>query len=160
YAKGKADVWRNLGNYYALRANSYLSYRFYLEALQAYEALGDSAAVCQVLGNIGIYYRYAGQLPSAIHYIAMAMDKASRLQNESIYAGVLVNYYLVHIADSSRLDSAQWALAKARSIAERYQDERALLNMSLYEAHELLRKGDVAGAEKRLLQVISDARDK
>ncbi|GAA0523676.1 hypothetical protein GCM10009415_01080 [Chitinophaga japonensis] len=159
YAKGKADVWRNLGNYYALRANSYLSYRFYLEALQAYEALGDSAAACQVLSNIGIYYKYAGQLPSAVHYTAMAMDKASRLRHDSVYAGVLVNYYFVHIADSARLDSAQWALAKARSIAERYHDERTLLNMSKYEAHELLRRGDAAGAEKLLLQVIRNARE-
>jgi len=159
YAKGKADVWRNLGNCYALRANSYLSYRFYLEALQAYEALGDSAAVCQVLSNIGIYYKYEGQLASAAYYMSLAMDKAGRLPDDSVYAGVLVNYYFVHIADSTRLDSVQWALAKARSIAERYHDERTLLNMSKYEAHELLRKGDAAGAEKLLLQVIRDARD-
>src|SRR5688500_1726793 len=42
YAKGKADASMNMGNYYALRSNSYLSYRCYLDALQAYEALADS----------------------------------------------------------------------------------------------------------------------
>jgi hypothetical protein len=74
YLKGQAGVYMNLGGYYALRFNRFLSYRFYLDALRAYDALGDSAAVSQVLSCIAIYYQYAGQRTPAVEYMRQAMQ--------------------------------------------------------------------------------------
>lgn len=157
YAKGKADTEMNLGSYYAFRANSYLSYRFYLDALQGYQALSDSNNICLAYMNIGIYYRYDGQNKPAIHYINKAMDLAPRLSKKTVYASALTNYYLVHSADTTKLDSLKWALVKARSIATQHRDQRSLLNISLFDAYELLRKGDAAGSEKLLLTTINKA---
>jgi len=147
----------NMGNYYALRSNSYLSYRCYLEALQAYEEMADSDNICVSLMNIGVYYKYDGQIKPAAHYIGRAMKMAPRLQKELTYASVLTNYYVVHSGDATRQDSLKWALAKADSIANKYNDERSLLNLGLYNAYELLQEGKAAASEKALLATISNA---
>ena len=157
YAKGKADATMNMGNYYALRSNSYLSYRCYLEALQAYEEMADSNNICVSLMNIGVYYKYDGQIKPAAHYIGKAMKMAPRLQKELTYASVLTNYYVVHSGDTTRQDSLKWALAKADSIASKNNDERSLLNLGLYNAYELLQEGNAAASEKALLTTISKA---
>ncbi len=157
YARGKAAVQNNLGNYYVLRSNSYLSYRFYLDALRAYETLKDSAAMCQVLSNIAIYYRYEGRQPSAVYYMSRAMDIGRRLPGDSLYAMVLVNYHFVHGADSARRDSTQWAMEKAYSIASRYNDQRMLLRLRMYEVDKLFRKKQYAPAQAQLLQIMQDA---
>jgi len=157
YPKGKADATMNMGNYYALRSNSYLSYRCYLEALQAYEEMADSDNICVSLMNIGVYYKYDGQIKPAAHYIGRAMKMAPRLQKELTYASVLTNYYVVHSGDATRQDSLKWALAKADSIANKYNDERSLLNLGLYNAYELLQEGKAAASEKALLATISNA---
>lgn len=157
YVKGKADAAMNMGNYYALRANSYLSYRCYLDALQAYEALADSNNVCVSWANIGVYYKYDGQTQPAAYYIGKAMKMAPRLKKELTYASVLTNYYIIHNGDTTKQDSVKWALAKADSIARKYNDERSLLNMQLYEAYGLLQGGDVAAGEKVLQAAIGRA---
>lgn len=157
YDKGKADVLKNLGNYYSLRANSYLSYRFYVDALQAYEALGDSVSICHLYTNIGVYYKFDGQRARAVHYINRAMDMGSRLSNDSVYAPVLTYYYSVHNADSTKADSCRWALTTAHNIAARHHDERTLLNNSLYEAHQMLTDGDIAGGKQRLRNIMDSA---
>jgi signal transduction histidine kinase len=157
YLKGQAGVYMNLGGYYALRFNRFLSYRFYLDALRAYDALGDSAAVSQVLSSIAIYYQYAGQRAPAIEYMRQAMQKSRHMHNDSLYATVLADYYFVHAADTSRADSAQWALATARRLAGRYGDVRMQLKCSFYEAGELFKKGEVAAAQKQLQQVITQS---
>lgn len=157
YAKGKADATMNMGNYYALRSNSYLSYRCYMDALQAYEELADSNNICVSLMNIGVYYKYDGQAKPAAWYMGRAMKIAPRLPKELTYASVLTNYYVVHSGDTTRQDSLKWALVKADSIARKYDDERSLLNLSLYKAYELLQEGDAAAGEKALLATISQA---
>jgi signal transduction histidine kinase len=157
YAKGKADAAMNMGNYYALRANSYLSYRCYLDALQAYEALADSNNICVSWTNIGVYYKYDGQTKPAAYYVGRAMKMAPRLKKELTYASVLTNYYIIHNGDPTRKDSAKWALAKADSIARKYKDERTLLNMGLYNAYELLQSGEADASEKVLLATINQA---
>ncbi|HEY1163828.1 MAG TPA: HAMP domain-containing sensor histidine kinase [Chitinophaga sp.] len=157
YARGKADATMNMGNYYALRSNSYLSYRCYLDALQAYEEMADSNNICVSLMNIGVFYKYDGQVKPAAYYISRAMKIATRLQKDLTYASVLTNYYVVHNGDSSRQDSLKWALASADSIASKYNDERSLLNLSLYNAYELLQEGNAAASEMALLATISKA---
>ncbi len=160
YAKGKADASMNMGSYYALRANSYLSYRFYLDALQSYEALADSNNICTSWMNIGSYYKYIGQTQSAIYYINKAMRAGPRVARQTTYAYVLTTYYIVHSGDSAKLDSLKWALVEARRIAAKHNDERSLLNISLYDSYELLRNGDVAGSKKLLLSTASRADSK
>lgn len=157
YVKGKADATMNMGNCYALRSNSYLSYRCYLDALQAYEAMGDSNNICVSWMNIGVYYKYDGQAKAAAYYIGKAMKMAPRLQKELTYASVLTNYYIIHSGDTTRLDSLNWALARADSIATKHHDERSLLNISLYHAYDLLQKGAAAASEKALLSTIRKA---
>ncbi len=157
YAKGEADAAMNMGNYYALRSNSYLSYRCYLDALQAYEELADSNNICISLMNIGVYYKYDGQMEPAAYYMGRALKIASRLPKALTYASVLTNYYVVHSGDSTRRDSLKWALAKADSIATTSNDERSLLNVSLYNAYQRLQQGDADGSKKILQATISQA---
>lgn len=157
YPKGKATACKVMGNYYAFTANKYLSYRFYLDAKQAYEALKDTVNYCTVLMNLGIYFQKEGEdvLAREAHY--KAMELGSKLKNDSTYGLVLANYYFVHWADSTKSDSLSWALAKAREIATRYHDEKTLLYIGLLDADNAFRHTDIRSIQHRLDSIIAAA---
>lgn len=157
YARGKATAYKVMGNYYAFTANKYLSYRFYLDAKQAYEALKDTVNYCTVLMNLGIYFQKEGEdtLAREAHY--KAMELGSKLQNDSTYGLVLANYYYVHWADSTKSDSLSWALAKAREIATRYHDAKTLLYIGLLDADNALKRTSIHIIQQRLDSIIAAA---
>jgi len=157
YAKGKATAFKVMGNYYAFTANKYLSYRFYLDAKQAYEVLKDTVNYCTVLMNLSIYFQKEGEavLAREAHYKAMALG--SKLKNDSTYGLVLANYYYVHWADSTKSDSLSWALAKAREIATRYHDGKTLLYIGLLDADNAFKHTDIGSIQQRLDSIIAAA---
>lgn len=157
YHKGIADANMNLGACFTFFYNNKLPYRFYREGLQRYQLLGDSAGICKALYSIGTYYHSQRRNDLAVPYMNDAMAIGSRLLHDSAWAPMLANYYMVFESDSTRLDSIQWALGKAREIAGRYHDERVLTYTGFFLANERLRKGEVNAAMQDLLQLASRA---
>ncbi len=157
YHKGLADAYMNLGAYFTFQNNGRLAHRFYLEGLQRYRNLGDSAGICQALYCIGGYYHYQGRTGLAIPYMNDAMAIGSRLWRDSAWAPMLANYYMVFAEDSLRQDSARWALHKARDIATRYHDDRMITYTGLFLAHERFRNGELSEAMQELRDLAAGA---
>lgn len=153
YQKGLADAAINLGACFTFQNNSIVAHRLYLEALSLYRSMGDSAGVCTALYCIGGYYHYEGNRQQAHQYMESAMGVGSRLLKDSVWSAMLANYYIVFSADSTKADSARWALHKARDIAVRYHDDRMITYTGLFLAHEKVRvnKLDSAMQELRIL---------
>lgn len=154
YVKGKATAYKVMGNYYAFTANKYLSYRFYLDAKQAYEALKDTVNYCTVLMNLGIYFQKEEEHASAQQAHYKAMELGRQLKNDSTYGLVLANYYYIHRADSTKRDSLSWALARAREIATRYHDEKTLLYIGLLEVDNAYGRTSFQHIQQRLDSII------
>lgn len=150
YQKGLADAYMNLAASSSFQNNSKLTHRFYLEALRRYRDLGDSAGVCQALYSIGSYYYYEKKNELAIPYMEESMGVGSRLLKDSVWAGMLANYYRVFAEDSLRRDSALWALSKAHEIAVRFHDDRILTYTGLFQAHEEVKAGRLDKAMEKL----------
>ncbi|SFD12468.1 Signal transduction histidine kinase [Chitinophaga sp. CF118] len=157
YKKGEAQSYRTLGSYYTYRDNSYLSFRFYLDALKIYEALGDSIGICLLNMDLGTYYQFGGKHKEATQYIQKAVGIGRRLHNDSLYAIVLAKYYFIYHSDSQYKADAAKALAVSRSLAVKYGDERMVLYTSILQTDELLDKGDTAAAENKLDTLIAEA---
>lgn len=157
YKKGEAQSYRTLGSYYAFRSNSYLSFRFYLDALKIYETLGDSTGVCLLNMDIGTYYQYEGKHRVAARYMQEAVGMAQRLNNDSLNITVSARYYFIYrytYADAAK------ALGHAHDLALQYKDERMALYTGMLQADELLDKGDTLRAERKLDTLINEALNK
>jgi signal transduction histidine kinase len=169
YIKGEAAAYRGLGTYYAYRDNSYLSFRFYIDALNLYKELGDSAGICQTSMHLGVYYQYEKQYQEAGEYMKLAIDLGRRLQNDTIHMTLQANYYFMYVSDlraertSDLVDKkrAYRALASARQMGAKVVDERLLLYTGMLQAQELI-YGKIAAAEgvMKLIALVEDAERK
>lgn len=169
YTKGEAAAYRGLGSYYAYRDNSYLSFRFYLDALNLYKGLGDSAGICQTSMHLGVYYQYEKQYQEAGQYMKQAIDLGRRLKSDTILMALRANYYFMYVSDlragrsSDLVDRkrAYQALVTAQQMAARAGDERLLLYTGMLQAQELI-YGKIAAAEgvTKLVNLVADAERK
>lgn len=169
YARGEAAAYRGLGIYYAYRDNSYLSFRFYIDALNLYKDLGDSAGICQTSMHLGVYYQFEKQYREAGAYMKRAMDISNHLKNDTILMALLANYYFIYVSDlraersSDVVDKkrAYQALNRARQMATKAGDERLLLYTGMLHAQELI-YGKIAEAEgiAKLIALVADAEKK
>jgi signal transduction histidine kinase len=169
YVEGEAAAYRGLGSYYAYRDNSYLSFRFYIDALNLYRELGDSAGICQTCMHLGVYYQYEKQYEEAGGYMKRALDISQRLKNDSILMALRANYYFIYISDfragrsSDIVDrkSAIRSLAMARQMAARAGNERLLLYTGMLQAQELIysRMAEAEGVAK-LTALVAEAEHK
>ncbi len=169
YTRGEAAAYRGLGSYYAYRDNSYLSFRFYIDALNLYRELGDSAGICQTSMHLGVYYQYEKQYQEAGEYMKHAMDLGRRLKNDTILMALQANYYFMYVSDlraersSDLVDKkrAYRALDAARHMATRAGDERLLLYTGMLQAQELI-YGKIAATEglTKLIDLVEDAERK
>lgn len=157
YTKGKADAWQALGSYYGENNNYYLSIRYYMDALQAYEKLNDSIGIGQIYVCISAYYQQSGQHASAVDYAGRAMEIGHRFRNDSVYALALTHYASVNRNDPQKEDSVHWAVTTARNIFTRHADQPALLQLDLLDIKDLLRKKDTVAAETKLSSLIAFA---
>lgn len=157
YPKGLADAYMNLASCFIFLNNSRLAHRFYLEALQRFKSMGDSAGICQALYNIGSYYQYEGRAELATTYMNESMAIGSRLLSDSTWSSMLANYYRIFSQDSVRKDSARWALHKARDIAIRYHDDRMITYTGLFLAHERAQDNELLPAMEDLKKLSAHA---
>ncbi|WP_158267155.1 tetratricopeptide repeat-containing sensor histidine kinase [Chitinophaga niastensis] len=155
YTKGKGDAWQALGDYYGLRNNSYLSIRYYMDALQVYKKLADSNGISQVYASLGVYHKQSGQMEIARDYLHKAMDIGQRLPGDSTYALILSRFAGVNMEDPTKQDSVQWALKQARNISTGYRDVYNLLQLDLLDLQSLLWQGDIATARNKLSALVS-----
>ncbi len=169
YKRGEAAAYRGLGSYYAYRDNSYLSFRFYIDALNLYKELGDSAGICQTSMHLGVYYQYEKQYQEAASYMKRAMGMSDRLKNDTILRMLLANYYFIYANDlranrsSDFIDRkrAYHALATARRLAAKAEDERLLIYTGMLQAQELIyAKMDVMEGLASLTSLTNEAEKK
>ena len=146
YRRGEAAAFRGLGNYYGYRDNSYLSFRFYLDALRLYKELKDSAGICQVCTFLGAYYKYEGKSEEADRYIQDAMNIARVLKNDTLNASVLTYYHFIYRDDEQHKTEALQALADARRMSRACGDERLVFYTGFLEADRLLDEGQATSA--------------
>ncbi|WP_146154341.1 ATP-binding protein [Chitinophaga ginsengisoli] len=169
YIRGEAAAYRGLGGYYAYRDNSYLSFRFYIDALNLYRELGDSAGICQTCMHLGVYYQFEKQFEEAGRYMKRALDISKHLKNDSILMALRANYYFIYISNfragrsSDIVDrkSATRSLAIARQMAARAGDERLLLYTGMLQAQELIysKTAEAEGVAK-LMALVAEAERK
>jgi signal transduction histidine kinase len=145
YKKGEAAAYRGLGSYYACRDNSYLSFRFFIDALNLYKEIGDSAGICQTSMHMGVYYQFEGQYKEAANYMKQAMSISPRLKNDTLLSLVLANYYFIYVnsllytfkSNREYEVKAHEALMTARHLAEKQGNGHILLYTGMLQAQEM-----------------------
>lgn len=169
YKPGEAAAYRGLGSYYTYRDNSYLSFRFYIDALNLYKELGDSAGICQTSMHLGVYYQFEKQYQEAATYMKRAMAMSTRLKNDTLLRTLLANYYFIYANDLRNNHSSDFidrkrayqALTTARHMAVKAADERLLIYTGMLQAQELIyAKVDVEEGIARLITLIAESERK
>lgn len=143
---GEAEVYRGLGAYYAFRDNSYLSFRFYLDARRLYREMKDTMGMCLVDIKLGVYQHYQGRHKEAVQYIMRAMEMAKPLQKDTVTTAVLSSYFFIFQNDPAHMQEAREALVKAHALALKHDYTRLLLFTSMLKADELYDQGDTMAA--------------
>ncbi|QHS60680.1 ATP-binding protein [Chitinophaga agri] len=169
YKSGEAAAYRGLGSYYTYRDNSYLSFRFYTDALNLYKQLGDSTGICQTSMHLGVYYQFEKQYQEAATYMKRAMSMSTRLKNDTLLRTLLANYYFIyandlrnhHSSDFVDRKQAYLALTTARRMAVKAADERLLIYTGMLQAQELIyAEMDVTEGIARLISLIAESERK
>lgn len=157
YKKGVAGALKNLGIFYSQKLNIQQAIGYEQEALQLYLEIGDSANACHTMNNLSIDYEESGDTAMEHYYLNRAMAMGSRLSNDSMFSLVLSNYILEYTPDSTKLDSVKWAHGKLRAITARYPYSREWLYAKMFDAVELVRKGEGQEGEKLINKVADTA---
>jgi len=137
YAKGKADATNNLGVVFDIKGNVQLALRYYDEAFRDYTQLHDSANVVQSLMNMAMVYNEMGKNQRAIQQFNEALNLGRKLRQDSIMSLAIYNYMLQYPARFKR-DSIGYYITKARSIATKYHDERAIIAIDQLVADDMI----------------------
>ncbi|MBP1650580.1 MAG: histidine kinase [Bacteroidetes bacterium] len=151
---GEAEVYRGLGGYYAYRDNSYLSFRFYLDALKLFRELKDSTGMTLVNIKLGVYQHYQGQHKEAEDYIKQALNMAMRMRNDSVMSAVMANYYFIYRNDTPHMALASQYLSNAYQLAMKGGHTRMIIYTGLLQADEIYDKGDTALAVSKVQDLV------
>ncbi|RFM34271.1 ATP-binding protein [Chitinophaga silvisoli] len=157
---GEAEVYRGLGGYYAYRDNSYLSFRFYLDALKLYRELKDSTGMTLVNIKLGVYQHYQGQHSEAEGYIKQALAMAMHMRNDSVMSAVMANYFFIYRNDTAHQALASRYLANAYQLAMKGGHTRMIIYSGLLKADEIYDQGDTALAVAKVKELVRIAMKK
>jgi signal transduction histidine kinase len=157
---GEAEVYRGLGAYYAFRDNSYLSFRFYLDARRLYRQMKDTMGMCLVDIKLGVYQHYQGRHKEAVQYITQAMNMSKLLHKDTVTTAVLSSYFFIFQDDPAHMQEARDALVKAHELALKHDYSRLLLFTSMLKADELYDRGDTAAAINMVKDMVAVAMKK
>jgi signal transduction histidine kinase len=157
YTEGEARIYRTLGNYYSYRDNSYLSFRFYLDALHLYRQLRDSAGISQLSMQLAVYYEYQREHKEAVLYMHQAMQAARPLHNDTVMMPILANYYFIYRNDSVYHATALKALATAHLLATKLGDESMWLYTGILQTSVLMSEGATNSAAQQLDSFVKHA---
>jgi len=90
------------------------------KCLTAYRELGDSANVAQVLSNMSTVYTDMADTEKAVSFARQGFELGQQLEGDSIQTLLYLNYCLDH--PELPEDTIRHYLAKARAIADKYND--------------------------------------
>lgn len=136
YTRGKADAANNLGIAYDLKGNTQLGLRYYNEARMLYMQLNDTADIVESYMNIAMLYFETGKKKKVADNFYKAFLTGKNLQKDSIMALVYVNYLIIYPDNPAK--STRVYIDKARHIATKYKDQRALYAIDEVEADYLV----------------------
>jgi signal transduction histidine kinase len=151
---GEAEVYRGLGGYYAYRDNSYLSFRFYLDAMKLYRELKDSTGMTLVAIKLGVYQHYQGQHQEAEIYIKQALSMAMRMRNDSVMSAVMANYFFIYRNDTAHRAQASQYLENGYQLAMKGGHTRMMIYTGMLKADEMYDKGDTALAVEKVKELV------
>ncbi len=140
YAKGIADATNNLGIVFDVKGNTPIALRYYNDAFNQYQALGDTANMAQALMNIGLVYDAISNDPKAISNFKRAIELSSHLANDSILALAIYNF-IDGFPNYYPPDSATIYINQAISIATKHHDTRILVALDQLTAEMLIKTG-------------------
>ncbi|SDS43848.1 Signal transduction histidine kinase [Mucilaginibacter mallensis] len=140
YVKGKADAINNLGVVFDIKGNVQLALRYYDEAFRNYTQLHDSVNVVESLMNIAMVYKEIGKDQRAIQEFNEALSLGRKLRQDSIMSLTIYNYLLEYPAKFNR-DSMGYYIARAKSIAAKYHDQRTLIAIDQLVADDMISHG-------------------
>lgn len=134
----KARALKVLAFYYMERGNSYLSYKFAQEALTIFQQHGLSEQEAEMLMNIGVMLLNEGKLSQANQHIEQAFSRSEELESDSIQALILLNLVLPRYQEMGAME-LESNLNKIAEIANRHNNQRVLLILEHFKAHQQLR---------------------
>ena len=120
YKKGETDADNVIAAALYFRGLYKEALELFTKSLTAYRQMGDSANVAQALSNLSTVYTDMGDNEKAVSFAGQGFALVQHLGEDSI----LTLLYLNHCIDNPQLpeDSIWHYLAKAKSIADRYND--------------------------------------
>lgn len=151
---GEAEVYRGLGGYYAYRKNSYLSFRFYSDALKLYRELNDSVGMTLVYIKLAVYQHFQGRHSEAEQYIKPAVGMAMRMRNDSVVSAVMANYFFIYRNDTTHLALASQYLENSYQLAMKGGHTRMIIYTGLLKADEIFDRGDTALAVAKVKELV------
>ena len=155
YYKGEADAANNLGILHDLKGNSQQALRYYNDAYNRYEKLGDVSNMIQTTMNVAIVFYEMEKTAKTLSGFQKAFALSKDLRNDSIMSFVYANYAVI-FADNLSKDSIQYYITKSRIIARKYNDYRMMIFADQVVA-ENISSSDPQKAAIILQQALSDA---
>lgn len=154
YKKGQAYASDNLGLVSLLKQNTYLSSKYFNNALSICRNINDSAGECLLLMHVGLTLATDKKFVECGNYLTAAYKLGSSIKNDSVLSLVIVNL----INDTTiREDSVNALLHKADEVAARYSDFRALILLEQAKAARLFSAGKSSEALMLLQKALQGA---
>jgi len=155
YTKGEADAIHALGIALSLKGLHHDALKQHNKALSSYKRLNDIPSVAMTYMNLASTHRYLSDSISAVRFLRKGIKEALKKPNDSIMAGVYINY--CDLAPALPDDSSRYYLKKATAIAKHFKDYRVLLFNRLMEVTLLLNTPRQAEALPILEKALADS---
>lgn len=154
YKRGQAYALDNLGLVSLLKQNTYLSSKYFNNALTICRNINDSAGECLLLMHVGLTLATEKKFAECGNYLTAAYKLGCSLKNDSVLSLVIVNL----INDTTiREDSVNALLLKADEVAAKYSDFRALILLEQAKASRLFSAGKSSEALMLLQKALQGA---
>ncbi len=154
YKKGQAYALDNLGLVSLLKQNTYLSSKYFNNALSICRNINDSAGECLLLMHVGLTLATDKKFAECGNYLTAAYKLGSTLKNDSVLSLVIANL----INDTTiKEDSVNALLLKADEVAAKYSDFRMLIILEQTKASRLFGAGKSSEALMLLQKALQGA---
>ena len=156
YKKGEADAIHALGIALSLKGLHNDAMKQHTKALAEYKKLNAIPNIAIEYMNLASTHRYLSDSINSVRFLRKGIKEALKMPNDSIMAGVYINY--CDLAPALPPDSARYYLKKAVAIAEHYKDYRVILFNRLLEVTLLLKTPRHDEALPILEKTLADAK--
>lgn len=138
YPKGMADAANNLGIVYDMKGNLQLALRYYNDAYNRYHKIHDTSDMVEAIMNIAMVYQEIGKNEKSVSTFKTAVALGRKLNQDSIMSLVYYNYTAMFPGSVGK-DSVPFYIDKAKQIAAKYNDGRALLALEQLTADNYIK---------------------